>query len=282
MDKLRGERPEIVVEKITKEEGVEEVQIKVTATINGGEIEDIVSNTEGAVLDESKTNTNVEKYFKVKKNGIYYFKAIGDNGRKTVGSVKVDNILELGEPILKEIEKIDKSGVKQIRVKGKTSEGKEETITYSMNVIKIKPENETNTLVLDGEAQVEGATLSDKVYSFGSAGDVGTANENAKNTVVLKVEGNLQINSGVTLTSVASTGGYGGPKGMIVYCTGELTNNGTISMTARGGKAVGENVYLWKNANDTYEYVPAVGATTVSGSSVTGNSAIRRGCGRRR
>ena len=30
---------------------------------------------------------------------------------------------------------------------------------------------------------------------------------------------------------------FGGPKGMIVYCTGTLINNGTISMTARGAKA---------------------------------------------
>ena len=41
--------------------------------------------------------------------------------------------------------------------------------------------------------------------------------------------------------------GYGGPKGMFIYCTGTITNNGTIDMTARGAKAVGQNVYLWKN-----------------------------------
>ena len=38
---------------------------------------------------------------------------------------------------------------------------------------------------------------------------------------------------------------FGGPKGMIVYCTGTLINNGTISMTARGAKAEGQNVYLF-------------------------------------
>ena len=77
--------------------------------------------------------------------------------------------------------------------------------------------------------------------------------------MVLKVEGNLTINENVILTSVKSRSGYGGPKGMVVYCTGRLTNNGTISMTRRGAKAVGENVFLWKNANNTYEYVPATG-----------------------
>ena len=45
---------------------------------------------------------------------------------------------------------------------------------------------------------------------------------------------------------------------MMIYCTGTLTNNGTISMTARGAKASGQNVYLWQNLNGEYEYIPAV------------------------
>ena len=41
---------------------------------------------------------------------------------------------------------------------------------------------------------------------------------------------------------------------------GELLNNGVISMTARGTwNEAGENVYLWKNIDRTFEYVPAVG-----------------------
>ena len=51
---------------------------------------------------------------------------------------------------------------------------------------------------------------------------------------------------------------YGGPKGMIVYCTGTLENNGDISMTCRGAYAKGQNVYLYKNSNNTYEFVPAI------------------------
>ena len=49
---------------------------------------------------------------------------------------------------------------------------------------------------------------------------------------------------------------------------GTLTNNGTISMTARGAKAEGQNVYLLKNLDGTYEFVPnvgGVGAARVSG-----------------
>ena len=50
-----------------------------------------------------------------------------------------------------------------------------------------------------------------KTYILGNANDVATGieeNQMAQNTVVLKVEGNLIINSGVTLTSVVSTSGY--------------------------------------------------------------------------
>ena len=116
-----------------------------------------------------------------------------------------------------------------------------------------------------------------KVYSFnenlnikadttlGTEEDVATATDYAKNMIVLKVNGDLTVEEGATLTAYASKDGYGGTKGMMIYCTGTLTNNGTISMTARGAKAEGQNVYLWKNLDGSYEYVPAVGATGASG-----------------
>ena len=75
---------------------------------------------------------------------------------------------------------------------------------------------------------------------------------------MLKIDGDLTVNSGITLTACKSDNGYGGPKGMLIYCTGTLTNNGTISMTARGAKAGGQNVYLWQNKNGEYEYIPAI------------------------
>ena len=55
---------------------------------------------------------------------------------------------------------------------------------------------------------------------------------------------------------------------MTIYCTGTITNNGTIDMTARGAKAEGQNVYLWKNMDNSYEFVPKVGAA--GGNSVVG------------
>ena len=107
---------------------------------------------------------------------------------------------------------------------------------------------------------------------IGSENDVATENENAKSMVVLKVNGDLTINEEAKLTAYASKNGYGGPKGMMIYCTGTLTNNGTISMTARGAKAEGQNVYLWKNSDNSYEFVPAVGAEGGVKSQVVGNS----------
>ena len=138
----------------------------------------------------------------------------------------------------------------------------------------------------DGEYSVKVAeeTYNLKVQTFnqnleidanteiGSENDVATENENAKSMVVLKVNGDLTINEEAKLTAYASKNGYGGPKGMMIYCTGTLTNNGTISMTARGAKAEGQNVYLWKNSDNSYEFVPAVGAEGGVKSQAVGNS----------
>lgn len=121
------------------------------------------------------------------------------------------------------------------------------------------------------QVTIEDETYNLKVYSFnenlnikadttlGTEEDVATASEYAKNMIVLKVKGDLTIDEGATLTAYASKDGYGGPKGMTIYCTGTITNNGTISMTARGAKAEGQDVYLWKNTDNTYEFVPEVG-----------------------
>ena len=62
---------------------------------------------------------------------------------------------------------------------------------------------------------------------------------------------------------------------MIVYCTGTLINNGTISMTARGAKAEGQNVYLFKNLDGSFEYVPAVGGAGGNSASVRADRSKR-------
>ena len=115
--------------------------------------------------------------------------------------------------------------------------------------------------------------------TFGSEQDVATENEYAKNMIVLKVNGDLTIDDEVTLTSYTSKDGYGGPKGMMIYCTGTIINNGSISMTARGAKAEGQDIYLWKNSDGNYEYVPAAGANGGQSAGESGKSGINRQSG---
>ena len=56
----------------------------------------------------------------------------------------------------------------------------------------------------------------------------------------------------VKLTTYASASNYGGPKGLLIYVSGTLTNNGEISMTARGARVPGDNVYIWKNSKNCH------------------------------
>lgn len=119
-----------------------------------------------------------------------------------------------------------------------------------------------------------GDTIFTSNRTYGNANDVGSASENAKNMILVKVNGNLTINSGVTVTSYGTN--YGGPKGMLLYVSGKLENKGTITMTAKGAKGAGQNVYLWKNTDTSqrgeYEFVPKVGA---SGGAAVSSSGYR-------
>ncbi len=77
--------------------------------------------------------------------------------------------------------------------------------------------------------------------------------------LVVKYYGNLIIDEGVTLTATC-VDNLTYKKGMYICVLGDIKNKGTITMTARGTyNQQGENVYLWKNTNNTYEYVPSVG-----------------------
>ncbi len=101
-----------------------------------------------------------------------------------------------------------------------------------------------------------GDTTFSENMTFGDENDVATENGYAQNMVIVKVNGNLTINEGVTVNPYYTE--YGGPKGFTIYVTGKLINNGTID-NSHGAKAEGQNVYLWKNSDGTYEYVPAEG-----------------------
>ncbi|MDQ0177730.1 hypothetical protein [Bacillus chungangensis] len=72
--------------------------------------------------------------------------------------------------------------------------------------------------------------------------------------LILKYHKNLTIGQGITITSRERK------RGMLIYVMGDLHNKGLITMTARGANAPGQNVYLWKNENGSFEFVPAKGA----------------------
>ncbi len=78
--------------------------------------------------------------------------------------------------------------------------------------------------------------------------------------LVVKYHKNLTVEKGVTVTA-SMNNNLTYKKGMYICVMGDLKNAGTISMTARGTyNQAGEDVYLWKNTDNTYEYVPALGA----------------------
>ena len=78
----------------------------------------------------------------------------------------------------------------------------------------------------------------------------GKAEDVNKNSVVLKVNGNLTLDSGYTLTSVKSGTAVG--KGLFIYCTGTATINGTVNMSGVTCTAEGQDVFLWKNRLSMY------------------------------
>lgn len=232
-------------------------------------------------LDINSDIVTVSGYsFKIDRNSFSIIESLG----KGIDITTTDNQSLIGKTSY-----ITSSGYSNIDILGKTSSGTVESVTYSAHTIVYN-----GNLVLDGVTQVTGATLTSNVYEFGdNLVDVGTSSADATNMVIFKVNGNLTINSGITVTSCKSSSGYGGTKGMMIYCTGTLINDGTISMTARGAKAAGQDVYLWKNNDGSFEYIPAlsgvggasvslVNAPCINKTGVSGVSGINRGTGGRR
>ena len=236
---------------------------------NGGIIENTQKTSELTQIAAIKEAVNM-KLMELQESGSKItteeLENIVKNSNAEVVKNEVGNItdIKIGKKLIKieeiipnlDIEKTNESliGIVKNATKSEIRNISVKSEKYSANILVYKGD-----LILDGIKQVDGAELKQNKYEFGNKEtDIGTESEDAKNMVILKIDGDLTVNSGITLTACKSDNGYGGPKGMMIYCTGTLTNNGTISMTARGAKASGQNVYLWQNLNGEYEYIPAV------------------------
>lgn len=139
-------------------------------------------------------------------------------------------------------------------------------VTYPVRIINIH-DGQTG----DDDELENGVITIASNKEYGDTSDVATKDEYAKRMVIVKYHGDVTINPEVTITSIKSEEGYGGPKGMYLCSTGTITNNGTISMTARGAKAQGEDVYLYSSDLINWEFVPAIGAQP--GTTATMNTA---------
>jgi len=71
--------------------------------------------------------------------------------------------------------------------------------------------------------------------------------------LILIYNGNLTIDEGVVVTPQTRK------RGMAIYVKGDCNVFGTISMTARGAKAAGQDVYLYKGKSGRYEFIPEMG-----------------------
>lgn len=278
-DKVSGVKPEIEINILTEGTGLLEVELQVIAKTEEGEIASI-EPLNGAVL--VKENSNSDKVYKVTKNGTYRFKITGSNKRIAVETVNVNTILVESESLLKAISEINDEGETKVLVDAVSNGGTKET--YSLDVIYYKGDlilGETLKNENGNDVTIEGLTLSGTTWTCGKSGDA------QKNTVVLKVDGNLTINSEITLTTIGSKGNT--PKGMIIYCTKTLTNNGIINMSGKASAAAEQNIYLYKNTNGTHEYIPKLGGVCGAGMVPSGytdsygkpgsTSNVPRGCG---
>ena len=150
------------------------------------------------------------------------------------------------------------------RVTGTDTEGNSETIDYPVEIMNYY---DNVTYSVDSE-ETKTVSLGDRSQEY--------------KMLIVKYHKNLTIDKGITLTANTALDAEGNEtnltykKGMYLCVIGELTNNGNISMTARGTyNQEGENVYLWKNKGENkeqdFEYVPAVGGQGGAGLTTTKN-----------
>lgn len=214
--------------------------------------------------DNKEINVELRQIDQIGNEIITQVKYVIDDGTEYKNE---DTVIE-GESILACVENNTlESGNYIFKVTGTTDGQTEETIEYPVELYNY---DENANYVTNLRATINGR-------NYTGFGDI----DSEKRMLVLKYNGDLTINSGVAITPTGTKETINGAtylctkKGMLIYCAGTLTNNGTITMTARGTvNQEGENVYLFANADNTYEYVPALGAEVVYASGSNGNTGM--------
>ena len=134
---------------------------------------------------------------------------------------------------------------------------KEEKIIEGDSIIACVRDNDIEsgnyTLKVNGEEYPAEIYNYDEDVNYITEKNLGTSEEDSR-MLILKYNGNLSVDTDRVITAQTRK------KGMFIYVANKLTNSGEISMTKKGAKAEGQDVYLWKHDNGVYEYVPAVGA----------------------
>ena len=207
-DKLTGAKPVGTFTLLTEDPDLDEVDFQITATTTEGDIESIIPLNDGII---QKTENSVsDKIYTVSQNGKYKFKITGTNKRITIFETdEITNTIETieAESMFDGISKANSGGTKKIKVRVGDSQE-----IYRVNIIRVE-----GNLVLDGtDKGITGITRSENTYAVGLESDIGTTEAGeagyAKNTAVLKVEGDLTINQNITLTSLTATGKIGSTK----------------------------------------------------------------------
>ena len=202
----------------------------------------IVNIDEYKILENNWQNEEGQIVLKLKK--------VGEKGNTVEVHKKIENI-QITENLYNKTEQI---------IEG-------ESIIACVRDNNIKSGN--YTLKVNGEEYPAEIYNYDENVNYITNKNIGTSEEDNR-MLIVKYNGNLNINERRLITAQTRK------KGMFIYVAGELINNGEISMTARGAKAEGQNVYLWKHDNGAYEYVPAEGgnggkAVSVKNGSINGN-----------
>lgn len=179
--------------------------------------------------------------------------------------VKENNWTDAEGNVILKLKKVSESGRNEVEVH-KTLSGisipdnlynEEEQILEGDSIISCIRDNTIKSgnyrLKVNGEEYPAEIYNYDEDVNYITDKNLGTSEEDSR-MLIVKYNGNLNIDTDRLITAQTRK------KGMFIYVAGELTNSGNISMTARGAKAKGQDVYLLKHDNGIYEYVPAIGA----------------------